>query len=808
MKRNSETGAIFLWLTVLLPLILLLGSYLYFSNSATLIRSQLQLASDAASLAGSRTLCSKRSCYNDAITAAATTLLNYTAHGGNGNNSLSVDMDDLIENDEDDDSYTEPAVWNYPERNLKVSILRGFWIEVNDTTKTVFDCAATSTDEFCFESMEGNWQEEHPGMPVRLIANSVKVEVQRTNVTGIFNLLSSVNSIVTGSSVALAGPLGEEVIAPFAIPVCALLDDDGDFNKEDVCKGDRLFTRSDRYLPEKADIASVSDYIDKYPWPGIPFYLPLTNPTKLTADGYKDINDSKLGVMPGFFYHPCSEDLPECGRFMQTNGSGGQFNVTGEYTTGVLSSRANKDLIETQPWIFNSYNNVADHYGVVGAPSNPTESNINTELGRWHDPKNINDKTSIGKSFTILHDGLTDESTGDTLWKRIINSDSKGSADDDNPLAKNTAIGEIDKNWDAIWLGPNLTTLWDFIYQLHIYFNYDEDDPYDYSLVTWKNAPSPAYVNDNKPDWYTSPTELPTYSEENSAYYKDPKNLRHRGLCGSRRVSLGCYPTGSDTFTPLEDVSNKEDCVSKSFNETISSSQPNAIPPNVIQNFLDLTGGVYELYTKLKNDSGTQYTDDTPVWKVKVPIIANTSASAKPCQGINGATAEPPITGNNYITVGFVDTHIYDLDIRDIYSNGAESLQAPFEQNRLKNYDSLPITATTEFGTYLDTYTSGETGSYEDLGVPTNNGGSRLSAPLIPSGLPDEFATGYDPLDPTSLYDAGATATATGPNPWNFEIDKNPVPCNLVRARIACNTDFIPSSSNSNIENRLATIVQ
>ena len=53
------------------------------------------------------------------------------------------------------------------------------------------------------------------------------------------------------------------------------------------------------------------------------------------------------------------------------------------------------------------------------------------------------------------------------------------------------------------------------------------------------------------------------------------------------------------------------------------------------------------------------------------------------------------------------------------------------------------------------------------------------------------------------LYDVDINGAPPGPNspfggsdPWYFQVDGNLTSCNLVRGRIACDTDFVPVSSD------------
>jgi hypothetical protein len=126
---------------------------------------------------------------------------------------------------------------------------------------------------------------------------------------------------------------------------------------------------------------------------------------------------------------------------------------------------------------------------------------------------------------------------------------------------------------------------------------------------------------------------------------------------------------------------------------------------------------------------------EVPVWRVKAAVIANRLGQG--CSGIAASSFDPAIAGNDpYEVIGFVDLHVYDVDIgRD----------APSYQN---------------FASYA--HPCGATAGYRFEG-----------AGMV-----------------TERYPWGFQRTPGTPNPG---LDR----CNLVRTRIVCDTEFIPSSENS-----------
>ena len=425
MKFNnsiSENGIIYIWLVLLVPIIIGILSFLYYNNSRTLIRSQLQKASDSAALAGASALCSQRSCFEDSKNAVVASLKQFYAHGGKSSNSLEVDLVDEVFNDE----LNSPEIF-YPEKNLKVSIERGWWLETDPEN---------NPDVFAFESMEGDWQETYPGIPKYVAANAIRVTTERPVIENIFSIFGKESTGVKTISVATAGPVTEDVpIAPFALPVCALLNDKGDFQTNEVCKGDRIFTASDRYLPNQDEIFSYSMTPKE-----VGFFYPL--PYFMTKqDDYKNMypnfnlfdideityglnygtvemtnrppeNSLQLGAKPNFFYGPCSDELDECGFNRVLNSTIQTTFENGKYTAF--------------GWGNYAYSNFADHFGVLGSINEAiSEDALQMFITQ-------NNYSNIGQKYNLFPGNFSKSTTESIIWNKIINS---------QVSAKDTIIG-------------------------------------------------------------------------------------------------------------------------------------------------------------------------------------------------------------------------------------------------------------------------------------------------------------------------------------------------------------------------------
>ena len=68
--------------------------------------------------------------------------------------------------------------------------------------------------------------------------------------------------------------------------------------------------------------------------------------------------------------------------------------------------------------------------------------------------------------------------------------------------------------------------------------------------------------------------------------------------------------------------------------------------------------------------------DATPVWEVRVPVIANTSPEAAACESEAGGTVDPPvIDADQFEIVGFVKVHLFDVSIGSVSPGMPESPQ-------------------------------------------------------------------------------------------------------------------------------------
>ena len=165
-------------------------------------------------------------------------------------------------------------------------------------------------------------------------------------------------------------------------------------------------------------------------------------------------------------------------------------------------------------------------------------------------------------------------------------------------------------------------------------------------------------------------------------------------------------------------------------------------------------------------------------WRIKVPIIANFATNAQPCDGLRVQPGEAPIaTDGEYRIIGFTTVDIFDYDIGE----NTVSTAATFQQIQDGDYsfsNSIETDNTTAQLTTYD-YVLQHYFSKPVMGSVMKNAGDDIKIPAIVDG---QYTS-----------------------PLGFTVDGTPTACNLVRARAACDTNFIPSSTNEGF--RSATLV-
>ncbi|NMC62675.1 MAG: hypothetical protein GYA55_05835, partial [SAR324 cluster bacterium] len=368
--KYEKGVAILLWLIFISVGLLILGVFGSLAMNR-LITAQLQTAADAAALAGAGVLGSSTKCgtgyctatrrWEDARDLAVNTLRASEAYG-------SFDGSSTLDIEDEPDSESPVPKWTLPnsqEAKLEVTIERGRWLNEDEG----------------FESFEGPWQKEHPGMPNFMAFNAVRVSISRKAVDIPF-LSKLASGLLTAratstSVISLPTPLPT---APMAIHVCALLNDSDDYDPKDLCLADRLFTATSQHCP--AGTANCGN-IPQFSWDPLPFdfrYCEYWN-------SFFNIPETSC-PSPAVNQATDSENLNDMACF----------------------------------WASPRYQKPFDNYGLIGMPmdrqgllTTPTEEEIRSAI------EGVSTNVSIGGKFFVLEKGLKEIASEETIWRRIIN---------------------------------------------------------------------------------------------------------------------------------------------------------------------------------------------------------------------------------------------------------------------------------------------------------------------------------------------------------------------------------------------------
>lgn len=242
---SSECGAVLPLVALLLPVLLMAALYSLSVSYLEMAKEEMQAAADSAALAGihasSEPLIEPDTHYwnasgtggyitwNMALILSVETLRQNVLHGLLGETKRFPPMDWKPYLDPRPQSAAIPAVPEW-RNNIVVRIERG-WL----TGKG-------------FESLEGlSWQDEHPGVLKYLLFSAVKVEISRD--VGMFSWFGLRSSQISVTSFAALPHDDNLLVAPFALPMCAVLNDplnptgaDGLVAPGYLCSSDRLFT--------------------------------------------------------------------------------------------------------------------------------------------------------------------------------------------------------------------------------------------------------------------------------------------------------------------------------------------------------------------------------------------------------------------------------------------------------------------------------------------------------------------------------------------------------------------------------------
>ena len=615
---------------VLAFLLIAIGYTLLNFGLATTSHNELQAAADDAASAGASMYCSSQSCFTQARTTAVQVLSKLQALSSLGSDpNLNVTSITIPDNQ---------FTWDLSSTsNLVVTVERGLWWNggVKDGPKF-------------FESMEGSgagtWTTNHPGIPPFIAANSVRVTITRPHSSFLAGAFSGNTFSTLASSVALKGSTESIPVSPFALPVCALINNGGTNNAHpdyytaaQMCRGDRYFTRADRFesLPDgyTASGSLVSPGIPGFPWQPCNSIFNYDNHYWDYGMSYftteynqlPPIGLTQFAQVGGGYFTPVIPDGESCalihGMAMSELGYEWMWGWDLGFIDDWLSDTINGDDANgfggkhtfPQPDELTSSSERGDEYGVVGIP-NFSGLDLETDIvTAFSSSTNPAWEAGVGDTFTVLASGLTDD--GQTkglngkIWNAVTGSVAGVVVSDSSHVAlRDSPMGTIDRTYsrfvdEAFLMVPDQLTSFSW--------------PCDQS--------SSAYC----------------------VMANDPNNSTLQQMLG----------TPGQTWW-LPNISSSEGACNSQWAHFDNFS----IQPAILSTLMELP--IFFMTADVIKSPGIS--DDTLVWHVIIPIIADASADAAPCdsEATSGYPIDPQVNpSKQQIIIGFVSGYIYDVDI-------------------------------------------------------------------------------------------------------------------------------------------------
>ena len=261
----KAAGLITIPLLIMLPIFFTIGAWLTYSIGVSVkIQADAKRVSEEAALAASSELCATESCWQNARAKAYDVLTNSEVTNIQGlSSSLSVLN---TKRDEFLSSSNNSVSISFPSANLIVAIERGIWLPKGHVPRPI-----PIGDFLSLEKKRGvSYGAGTPKLLRRIsfsvmrnhvrphvFSNAVKVTVTRPNVyRPLFSvpasLLNRVRRNQTATSLGVTGGVDniEPVpVAPVAIPLCNLLDENGEYRPQDREGVDLLVTSADWNCP-------------------------------------------------------------------------------------------------------------------------------------------------------------------------------------------------------------------------------------------------------------------------------------------------------------------------------------------------------------------------------------------------------------------------------------------------------------------------------------------------------------------------------------------------------------------------------
>ncbi len=625
-KLRSESGFAILLFALILPVVIILVYYAFNYNYADVVLTELQVAADNAAVGGSSKLCPRPECYKEAKRTALELLINHDVLAGlKSQHSLNVQaIRDSLSNFTD----LEAEKVNWPiSNNLIIRVERGFWGAWNSTGGAEF--FTSFEDETANNS---GFPSQHPGIPVAMIANAVRVQISRPQ-TG---ALGSGTLALAANATAVAGKVGSVESAPVALPICNLVNSDGKYygdsilsgnladkakDDNDLCLGDRIFARADRFEPQAQTLlnrinatlpAGTPNYTlnDVYPVPNFA-WAPCSSamdPTEVsgrfgsnqplrqqffsTIQAYRDFRDDICPDCPDPAIAPFN-NAPIC---VTDHGYGrGSLAVPGFAGLHKFPQDDSRTDSDAPAIVYQA----TDHFGVFGLPTRAGNGSAITE---GLIKSNLSASMTLGEQFTVLESGPNDSDLDAKIWEKII------AEPGNNPRYSETDLGVFTRNYGTF--GVSFPA-------------------------------GAAFYNPNT--WSTEGIGIHGASLANNLLRNSPDvvwssrvNL-FNGLCNSKRASF-------QNITVTKGSSRTRSFIEDAYNVTAT-----VVPSSF---------------------AGDSINDASPVWRTKAAIIAPLSpdGSAVSCIGLgksrSGANRDPTALNTyQWIIVGFVDIVMVDTDI-------------------------------------------------------------------------------------------------------------------------------------------------
>ena len=367
---SEESGAIIWFVAATVVAMLTFLAAMMSIGQAKIIRAELQAAADASAHAATTTLCGTRKCFQEALEVAIQTINKHIIHG-------SLDTDKKISLSAPTNEFISP---DWIENDYEIRIHRGIWTN----TRGPF----SQPDADGFESVEGNWWTQNPGLPRFIAANSVKVSIQRKDVSSWLSLLPGNSFNIEADAIASRYDGQATCVAPFAITACSLLNN---FYSEPTME----------YHPE-------GDYMVSRSFTGLDRHC--LSPTEC--------------AMPTYFWRYTGSDPPLWATY-----NPGEEPVPGEpfyrLTWGGTNFRPYDGLCI---WTTYGMSTEGAHYGVVGIPGFPYNRPSDANEARIRQMLQSDDFCSddlsrafIGQMYYFVENGLREPETDDALWGQISN---------------------------------------------------------------------------------------------------------------------------------------------------------------------------------------------------------------------------------------------------------------------------------------------------------------------------------------------------------------------------------------------------